>query len=74
MPILIKDIHVTDVDADSFEKLLVYMYKKTVVDLDGMSMEKLVGLHRAGFFINLESLLKFGIFYEYNLLQNFYNK
>jgi hypothetical protein len=40
---------VPDVDADSFEKMLVYIYKGTV-DLEGMDVGQILALHSAGRF------------------------
>jgi hypothetical protein len=43
---------VADVDAESFEKLLVYIYKGTV-GLDAISIGQMLGLHSAGCFFGL---------------------
>jgi hypothetical protein len=42
---------VPDVDADSFQEMLTYIYKGAV-PLDRMSMDQMLGLHNAGFYFN----------------------
>jgi hypothetical protein len=56
--IVIKDIEVPDLDSDSFEKFLSYIYKRTL-DLDELTVAEMLGILSAGFIYKIDKFYLF---------------